>query len=76
MYQITSLQVEQFILTIMIKDKVRTDLEIKLMFLEPNEIPVFHELSKKYGYNEAFNMILNGYKPQAFSNIMNAKVRP
>ena len=57
-------------------NNVKSDLGIKLMFLDPSEVLIFQELRKKYSDDEAFNMILNGYKPQAFSNIMNAKVRP
>ena len=45
------------------------------MFLDDKEIPLFRELSKKYGEHEAFCMILDGYKPNPFSNILNGSVR-
>ena len=34
------------------------------MFLDDTEIPIFRELSKKYGKDNAFCMILNEYKHQ------------
>ena len=58
-------------------NNVKSDLGIKLMFLDPSEVLIFQELRKKYSDDEAFNMILNGYKPQPFSNMaIGNKVRP
>lgn len=51
-------------------------LSIKMMFLTPNEVPIFLDLMKKYSENEAFNMILNGYKPQPFKTLLNEKLKP
>jgi hypothetical protein len=49
---------------------IKLDLGVIEMFLTPKEIPVFKELLKNYRKEEAFNMILNGYKPLPYKNLV------
>ena len=51
-------------------------LGVKMMALEPSEVPVFLELIKEYDENVAFQMIIDGYKKLPFSDILNERMRP
>ena len=51
-------------------------LGVRMMALEPSEVPVFLELMKEYDENVAFQMIIDGYKKLPFSDILNEGMRP